>query len=160
MSDYFQILLKSLAEADTGIENDAVTSYTGFKCDPYGFSQFPCNIRDQIPVECVIAVMHKNAKCAVLRSYLCHLGILSETPDIVDDIRTRIESFLCNGCLVSIYGNGNVEILSDLLNNGNNSLRLFIGVNGSITRSCGFTADINDINAFGNHLLGSSESTA
>ena len=98
--------------------------------------------------------MHQTARDTVRCNQLRHLVVIFETPDVVDQIRARLERRLRDRTLVGVHRNRHVKARLDRLDHRHDAVDLLLIAQLGVSRSGGFSADVDDIHAVREHLLG------
>ena len=154
MVDDLQVHLVCFPESDSGIKNDLVICDICFFCDPDALPQIIDHILPKIIVHCFVSIVHQTAYRLIPGSVLCHLAVMLETPDIVNQICARLQCGKGDSSFISIDRNRNIKITLDCFNNRCYPCNLLFLRDHHMSGSGGFTTDIYNICAIADHLLG------
>ncbi len=89
----------------------------------------------------------------VFGGQFCNVGVVLEAPDIVDQIGARLQRGFGDGSFVGIDGYGNVKAALDRLDHRRRAGDLLFLRDHGMSRTGGFSADINDIRSVPEHFL-------
>ena len=147
-----QILFQRFAKSNTRIQNHFVLCYPcHFGCLD-NLSHICHAIRQEISVVNLFPVMHQTAGNACIRDKPRHLFIILKPPYIIDQITSGLNSCFCHCRFVSIHRKRNIKFFLETCHNRCNSADLFFVRNLNMSRSCGFSANIDNFSAFLDHL--------
>ena len=80
-----------------------------------------------------------------------HLRIIFQPPYVIDKISTGLNCCISNTSFVSIDRNRNIKVLTKCFDNGNNTCRFFFSTYRSMSRTGGFSTDIQNISSVSDH---------
>ena len=147
----FQIHFICFAETNARIKNDSFVFDSGSSGNIDTFLCFSKHIYEKVIVFCVGFVVHKTAGYIMFGDDTGHVRIIFEPPDIVDQIGTCLDSCICNTSFVSIYRDRYIKTFAKCFDDRNDTCCFFFGTDRSMPRTCGFTADIQNISTVFDH---------
>ena len=124
--DDLQIVLVGLAEPHAGIQNDLLIRNACRFRQMDRVCQICRHILHEILIVRLFAVVHQTAGPAALCNDFRHVSVVFQSPDIVDEIRSRADPRLCHTAFVGVQGNGNVKICLHRLDHGYDSGNLLL----------------------------------
>ena len=153
-----QVHFIGFSKSDSRIKDDLFVWNTGASCNIDTFLGLGQHIYQEIIVLCFFFVVHQAAGCVVFCNDRCHLRIIFQSPDIVDQISTSLKRNFRNGCFEGVYGNRNIKVAVECFNNRKYTGSFFFCTDWCVAWSGGLAAYIQDVSTFRNHGLGMSQS--
>ncbi len=164
-----------LSKADARVQNNVRFLHPSLYRQLHTDKEFAFHIFDQVLIfwpnvrvaqllahfhTCRVApVVHQNHRDAKCRGNGGKLRVRAQRPHVIEDVCARIESSFCNLRLVGINWNWCIgEFFDNRFDSRNDALHLFIRIDGLWTRSCRFSADIEDICILSKKFFGLLES--
>lgn len=159
VSEEGEVVLQGFSEADARIEADAggMDAEDGEGCE--AFEEKGADFCGGIGVGGVVLHVsrsalhvHDDKAAAGAGAKSGHLGIGGEAGDVVDNIGTSGEGFAGDGCFCCIDGDETVPLGTDCADDGRGAGNFLFGADGESTGSAGFSSDIDDGGAVGDHF--------
>lgn len=149
----FQVLLVGFGKADAGVEDNPVVRHAGSFCNCHRFSEIIQNVLQVIGVVGVVPVVHQAAGSAGGGDDGSHLRVIFAAPDVVDQVDALRKAGPCDGALVGVKGDRDIEAAVDGFDDRNDAVDLLLVRELCIAGAGGFSADVDDVGALRNHLL-------
>lgn len=173
-SQQSEVVLWLLPETNSWVNGDAVRGHAVAYRGGNPLSKKFNNLGDHIVVMRILLHrprlplhMHENNSRSGTRCQLCHLWIVQQRGDIVDDIRPASEGLLRHSRLRGIDGDDDVTSGSQATDHGDDPPELFLSVHFLGSGPGRFATHIDDLGAFALHhqslldgILGLEEFTA
>src|SRR6266567_4043192 len=159
---HFVILREALAEPDARVKDDLRFCNPGFARRLHGLTQPSHDIFHDVPRKSSLlhgsrlpAHMHQDERHAAARANLGDARVSLQSGNIIDDLRAGVECGLRDVRFLRVDGNWNLQRPTKSTQHRQHAGQLFFGGNACSTRTCGFSADIQQIRtcAFHGHRL-------
>ena len=155
-----EIVLQGLGKTKARIEQDPLSGNTGCRADSHALDEKVTHLSDDIRILRIIlhvagltAHMHQTHRqtsvCRRIQS-----AITQQRTHIIDQARTQPCTFAHDCRRRGIHGNDHVKLTGDGFDHRRDPLQLLGRRNASRPRAGGFTTDIDQRRACGDHLLG------
>ena len=157
-----QILLHILGKADTGIQNNLISTHTTLTQKLRPLRQINGNLLHNILVLAVLlhilrrtAHMHKDNRRFSSHNHISHARVSLHRTDIVDNISTGSNSCLCRIRTIGINRNNSIGIsLAQSSNRRNYAAALLLPIHAVAARTGRLTADIQHTGTRSKHSAG------
>jgi len=155
-----QVVLNSLAETYTGVDDNLGAVDTGGKGEIDAFGEKLFNFADDVGIggirlhrPGVAKHVHEDNGSAGPGGEVGHFGIETEGGDVVDEVGAGLEGGGGDGGTGGIDADGDVKPAGEGPDDGADAPDLFIGGDGKGTWAGGFAADVDDVGAVVGHKV-------
>ncbi len=148
------VLLRRLAEADAGIEQNAAERHAGRRREIERAFEEALDVVENVdrPVR-PLAVVHDDDRRAGFGDRVRHARIALQSPDVVDDRGAEPRRLARHCGFAGVDGDGCVETFSQGPEHRRYPAKLLFRGNGSVAGPGRFAADVDDRRALGNHRV-------
>lgn len=161
VAEELKVVFEGLAEAESGVEDDACGVDAGVGEDVEPAFEEGTDFGDDVVVSGVLlhggggaSHVHDDEASGGFGGELDHAGIATEAGDVVDDVGSGGECGTGDGGFHGVDGEEGAGLGADGADDGDDSPDLFLGRDGFGTRAGGFAAEVEDVGAFGEEVEG------